>query len=45
VRRSSATVVPWPPAQIASLSAHGMSSPPISEVVFTDPDTAQPGRF
>ena len=39
VRRTSGSVVTWRRAQIVLLSAQGMTSTRISEVVFTDPDT------
>jgi len=41
VRRDSGSVVAWRRAQIALLSAQGMSPPKISEVVLTDPDAVR----
>ena len=41
VRRTSGSVVTWRRAQIVLLSAQGMTSTRISEVVFTDPDTVR----
>lgn len=40
VRRTSGSVVTWRRAQIVLLAAQGMTSARISEVVFSDPDTA-----
>ncbi len=41
VRRTNGSAVTWRGAQIVLLSAHGMSPPAISEVVFPDPDTVR----
>ena len=41
VRRSTGSVVTWRRRQIVLLSARGISAVAISEVVFTDPDTAR----
>ena len=41
VRRTSGSVVTWRRAQVVLLAAQGMAPRPISEVVFTDPDTVR----